>query len=33
MNEPAEEQPDPRTIARPESVLSGGVQDDSQSPF
>lgn len=33
MTEPAEEQPDPRTIARPEPCESGGRQDDSQSPF
>jgi len=33
MTEPSEEQPDPRTIVRPEPYPSGGQQDDTQSPF
>ena len=33
MSEPAEEQPDPRTIARPAKFESGGRQDDGQNPF
>lgn len=32
MTEPAEEQPNPATIARPEPVPSGGVQEPD-SPF
>lgn len=32
MTEPAEEQPDPRMIARPEPMPSGGKQEQS-SPF
>lgn len=33
MTEPAEEQQDPATVARPKPVPSGGRQDDSQSLF
>ncbi len=33
MTEPAEEQPDPRSIVKPTPHESGGRQDDSQNPF